>query len=139
MMDAHFTDLLPDTPYIFRCAARNENGFGPFSEPSQKIKTRRPSPPSAPAAPVADEVLPTTLLLTWKAPPNGGAIVTSYVVEYVVITSGVIAQCKVQDILYHRLQNLKPGQLYKFRVAAENRIGLGPPGPWTHPIQTPEI
>lgn len=139
LMDVYISHLLPDTPYIFRCAAKNEHGFGQFSEPSEKVKTRRPGPPSAPAAPIVDEILPTTLLLTWKVPGNGGSIVTGYVIESVMVASGSVSQKRVQDVLYHRLQGLEPGQLYKFRIVAENRMGLSPPGVWTRPIQTPDI
>jgi len=90
-------------------------------------------PPGPPSAPTADSVCKDSCELSWRAPDNdGGSPVTGYHVER--SASGRtdrwirITRQPVPDTRY-KVAELVEGNEYQFRVAAENGVGLGPPGP----------
>jgi len=79
--------------------------------------------------------------LTWKPPASdGGAEITNYVVEHR-IESGIkwvrASDDKISDTAY-TVKSLKADMVYEFRVAAENRAGVGPPSDPTAPVTIKE-
>jgi len=86
--------------------------------------------PGKPGTPEIKEATKTSATLTWKAPTdNGGSDIINYVVEYRAdgafkwkrATESVISQTT------HVVKGLDENVKYEFRVAAENRAGVGPP------------
>mmetsp|Transcript_36950 Transcript_36950/g.82146 ORF Transcript_36950/g.82146 Transcript_36950/m.82146 type:complete len:1201 (+) Transcript_36950:117-3719(+) len=132
--------LEPATQYVYRVAAVNSVGSGPWSSETSIV--------SAPAAPGMPELLKASSLssseieVNWHAPSvTNGRPVTSYVVE---MSSGAAAsstgngpsgkkasQTLVWAQLYSGSDNycvatgLLPGKIYHFRVRAANACGFG--------------
>ena len=75
------TGLVNGTAYVFRVAAVNIRGAGPYS-PASQLVIPGALPPSAPTNLVATIVNETGVSLSWTPPTNnGGAAITSYVVQ----------------------------------------------------------
>jgi len=83
---------------------------------------RIPKPPTTPGTPVASEILPTSMRLTWAASSdNRGAAIDHYLVRRYETSDGTGAF--VDDIannLTRVLTGLVPGKTYSFRVYAHN-------------------
>ena len=139
---ATVTDVPSDTTYLFRVAATNDAGTGPFSDP-----TEVPTVSTVPTAPTnlraSSEILfsgrmPTGrwVNLTWNYPAfDGGQPITSYIVEYATSTPGgsrsgswtTVSETGTNRSA--RIDGLEPGVYYVARVTAVNRNGksLGNP------------
>ena len=85
--------------------------------------------PDSPENLQATEVFADHCKLQWLPPSdNGGAEITGYVVEKCL--DGTDNWEKVPGAVAGEscvVKNLEPGKKYKFRVKAENRLGLGEP------------
>ena len=125
-------NLAPLTKYQFRVAAVNKFGIGSFSEASEMITTRSPSPgltsvPGQPRWPVVVKLIGTSATLEWTASSDGE--ISSYMISYGVPGTEV---AKYSEARYDgqttscTLTQLKPKTKYHFAVAAENEIGRGP-------------
>lgn len=86
--------------------------------------TRIPKPASKPGTPVASEILPTSIRLTWTAPTdNGGSAVTGYLVRRWDNPEGTGA---ATDTVFNTtdltqvLTDLTPGKQYRFAIYAIN-------------------
>ena len=86
--------------------------------------------PGKPGTPEVKEATKTSATLAWTAPSdNGGSDITNYVVEYRAdgafkwkrATESVVASTT------YVVKGLEENIKYEFRVAAENRAGVGPP------------
>ena len=86
--------------------------------------------PGKPGAPEVKEATKSSATLTWKPPSdNGGSEITNYVVEYRAdgafkwkrATESVVASTT------YVVKGLEENIKYEFRVAAENKAGVGPP------------
>jgi hypothetical protein len=120
--------------YVFRVAATNNYGIGPYSAAS------------ASATPVGAPASPTNLLataansgasLTWSAPTNnGGSVLTDYAVEYsanagqawTVFADGTSTSTSAT------VTGLTNGQAYVFRVAARNAVGTSDYATYMTPV-----
>jgi titin len=120
--------------YVFRVAATNNYGIGPYSAAS------------ASATPVGAPASPTNLLataansgasLTWSAPTNnGGSVLTDYAVEYsanagqawTVFADGTSTSTSAT------VTGLTNGQAYVFRVAARNAVGTSAYATYMTPV-----
>ena len=76
------------------------------------------------------EATKSSATLTWKPPSdNGGSEITNYVVEY--RADGAFKWKRSTENMIptttHVVKGLEEGVNYEFRVAAENRAGVGPP------------
>jgi len=97
-----------------------------------------------PGKPLSLEIvrtLKTGASLKWQPPTSdGGAEITNYVLEHRV-ESGVkwvrATDDKVADTAY-TVKALKEDLVYEFRVAAENRAGVGPASDPTAPVKIVE-
>jgi hypothetical protein len=112
--------------YHFLIAARNALGTGP-SAVATKMSVGAPLKPHAPGA---TSVAPGQLQVTFKAPNNGGAPITSYSVACnilnnykMVSASGPPKPFKGGFVIY--VNGLKAGKTYQCRVKATNSRGSG--------------
>ena len=75
-------ELTEGNEYVFRVAAENKAGIGPFSEPSKPITTKSPyEKPGKPGRPKTSNFKGFTLDLEWKAPDSdGGMYITTFLI-----------------------------------------------------------
>ena len=87
-------------------------------------------PPSKPEGPLeASDIKKTSVKLSWKHPTHdGGAPLTGYIIEKKEGRRTTWARCdKINpDETSYNVKNLTEGTDYKFRVTAENKLGISP-------------
>jgi len=116
-------------PYLFRVAAVNAGGQGPFSPPSLAIKPRGlPGAPAGLTATAGDS----QVTLSWQAPASdGGAAISGYLVEYSsdlatwTAVPGTLMPPGVAPPTTVTVKGLVNGVGYSLRVAARNIAGVG--------------
>ena len=140
-VSATVPDIASDTTYLFRVAATNAAGTGPFSNPTEastvSILTTAPT-----NFRVTSEIWFAGLAtgrwvnLTWNYPAfDGGQPITSYIVEYATSTPGGsrigswTTASETGTNRSARIDGLEPGVYYVASVTAVNRNGksLGNP------------
>lgn len=114
------------SPYVYRVAAINESGVGPFSDPSAAIVPSADLP-SAPGRPVA-EPGDGRAALVWAPPADeGDRPITGYRIEWT--TDGVTWTEAVADTgstqTTATVDGLANGTTYAFRVSAISAAGQG--------------
>jgi titin len=96
--------------------------------------------PGKPDAPEITKLGKTSASLSWKPPrQDGGAEITNYVIEHRV--EGGFKWVKTTEtilITQYTLKGLVEGNVYEFRVAAENKAGVGPASDPTMPVTVKE-
>ena len=98
--------------------------------------------PGKPDAPVIKTMTNTTATLTYTPPASdGGSEITNYVIEY--RNEGgfkwqVANPNTMVDKLTYTVTSLHHGTIYEFRIAAENRAGVGPASDPTAPTEIKE-
>lgn len=98
--------------------------------------------PGKPDPPEITKITPRSATLSWKPPKDdGGSPITNYVVQFR-IEGGFKWNTaneseKVSDTKFI-VPALKEGTVYEFRIAAENRAGVGPASDPTAPIEAKE-
>ncbi|ESO03551.1 hypothetical protein HELRODRAFT_191869 [Helobdella robusta] len=127
---ATVSDLNEGETYEFRVAAITDAGTGDFSLATPPVKAEKPKhAPSSPENLQATDIHADHCKLSWLPPSdNGGADITGYVVEKCEEGSSVWE--KVPGVVSgesHVVRGLEPGKKYKFRVKAQNKLGLGEP------------
>ena len=78
------------------------------------------------------------ITLTWKKPAkNGGSTITSYIVQYRATSSAewVRATQETVSSTSYTVMGLSTDDLYEFRVAAVNSVGMGPYSDSSMPVQ----
>uniref|UniRef100_A0A3P9JAT1 Roundabout, axon guidance receptor, homolog 3 (Drosophila) n=1 Tax=Oryzias latipes TaxID=8090 RepID=A0A3P9JAT1_ORYLA len=94
--------------------------------------------PGPPQKPVVTDVTKNTVTLTWQSNPHeGGAAVTSYIIEAfqsVGSTWQTVADQVKQET--HTVVGLFPNTVYLFIVRAVNSYGLSDPSPISEPVRT---
>ena len=126
--------LTNGTAYVFRVAAVNAVGTGPWSGTIDATPVWTPDSANEVAAAVApaDGVGSGEVQLTWSEPSANGAPITDYVIES--STNGSMwtplddGESAVTTFTASGLTN---GTAYVFRVAAVNAVGTGP---WSAPV-----
>jgi hypothetical protein len=84
--------------------------------------------PGAPRATQATPLSPTSISISWQAPPSGGAPITSYVLQRSTDMGRTWASVSTpsSSSVSATATGLTSGTTYMFRVAAVNSIGTGP-------------
>ena len=122
--------LTNGTPYYFRVAAVNSVGTGayyPGATDAAVSATPAPTAPSAPSALLA-AAANTAVTLSWTAPSDGGAAITSYTIDYdtdMNFSSSPTTVPTVTAVTSHAVSGLTNATPYYFRVAAVNSVGTG--------------
>uniref|UniRef100_A0AC34RIM6 Twitchin n=1 Tax=Panagrolaimus sp. JU765 TaxID=591449 RepID=A0AC34RIM6_9BILA len=94
--------------------------------------------PDAPRFPIIEQVLEEAVILSWKPPIlDGGATITGYIVEKSESGMGQWQQCARSRFTYLTVEGLKPSKKYEFRIAAENKYGVGKACEPTLPVEIP--
>ncbi|XP_035011182.1 roundabout homolog 2 isoform X3 [Hippoglossus stenolepis] len=111
-----------------------EDGVSSVSRVSEFIQL-----PGPPQKPVVTEVTKNTVTLTWQSNPHeGGAAVTSYVIEAFSQSVGSTWQTVADHVRQerHTVVGLFPNTVYLFIVRAVNSYGLSDPSPISEPVRT---
>ena len=134
-------NLTPDTQYEFRVAVVNKAGMSDFSIISSKIMTgEKPDKPGLPEVTV--DATDNSVRLQWTAPSsNGGADITEYIVRCrtsderkdITVPVDTITESLISYTIRKQLQ---VHTLYRFAVAAVNKVGRGPWSDMTEEIKT---
>lgn len=86
--------------------------------------------PGAPVGPLHfTEITETSVSFSWKPPESdGGKPIRNYIIEKREVSKNVWTGITSVDseTLICQATKLRTGQMYTFRVAAENEIGVGP-------------
>ena len=98
--------------------------------------------PDKPGVPQPTDVKDGSITVTWTPPENdGGAPVTSYVLEY--RSEGSVSWKKATEKTLTELEftatGLSDKELYEFRVAAVNKAGTGPYSANSAPTKAKEV
>ncbi|KAM3616065.1 uncharacterized protein V6R79_011728 [Siganus canaliculatus] len=111
-----------------------EDGVSSGSRVSEFIQL-----PGPPQKPVVTEVTKNTVTLTWQSNPHeGGAAVTSYIIEAFSQSVGSTWQTVADHVKHerHTVVGLFPNTVYLFIVRAVNSYGLSDPSPISEPVRT---
>uniref|UniRef100_A0A8C8DHT9 Uncharacterized protein n=1 Tax=Oryzias sinensis TaxID=183150 RepID=A0A8C8DHT9_9TELE len=95
--------------------------------------------PGPPQKPVVTDVTKNTVTLTWQSNPHeGGAAVTSYIIEAFSQSVGSTWQTVADQVKQetHTVVGLFPNTVYLFIVRAVNSYGLSDPSPISEPVRT---
>jgi titin len=136
------TEVVEDTEYEYRTMAENSVGVGPPCEPCQGKAVDPWTKPGAPGIPEFPDIKDGQIQVTWTPPEDdGGSPITNYVLEY--RAEGAFqwtkASTKTIEDTKFLVKKLNKDQSYEFRVAAENRAGLGPFSQSTSPVKAAEV
>ncbi|KAG2434770.1 hypothetical protein HXX76_007655 [Chlamydomonas incerta] len=107
--------------YTSRVQAINPLGEGPFSLCS--AYTTQATVPVAPEPPVVQTASSSTLTLAWAPPADNGSPITGYCLERDDGGSGDFTLEYAGPNTSHTVKGLKPGQVYRFRLRADNDEG----------------
>ncbi|KAK2847413.1 hypothetical protein Q5P01_010412 [Channa striata] len=111
-----------------------EEGVSSVSRVSEFIQL-----PGPPQKPIVTEVTKNTVTLTWQSNPHeGGAAVTSYIIEAFSQSVGSTWQTVADHVRQerHTVVGLFPNTVYLFIVRAVNSYGLSDPSPISEPVRT---
>ena len=129
---SHIVSALTNaTPYYFRVAAVNAAGTGAYYPGATDAAVSATPAPTAPAAPTAlmATAANAAVTLSWDAPASdGGAAITSYMVEYdtdMNFSSSPTTVSTATAATSHTVSALTNATPYYFRVAAVNSVGTG--------------
>ncbi len=114
--------LTDGTSYRFTVAARNVVGYGPASAQSLPMIA---GAPGQPGSPTAVKVAAGSLKVTFAAPANNGAAITSYTVSCA-SSNGGVTKNKTGTASPITVTTLTTGKSYQCRVSATNSRGAGP-------------
>ncbi|XP_054610116.1 roundabout homolog 1-like isoform X2 [Dunckerocampus dactyliophorus] len=138
---------LGDTGF-YTCVASGPNGEASWTAHLQVeefgviVQTSLPSGPDvipgAPTKPDVTDISPSSVTLSWKSSPNGGAPPTSYLIEAFSHALGsrwvtLADHVKTQTFV---LNNLKAGTVYLFMIRAVNEYGLSDPSTISDSVRT---
>lgn len=130
-----FNGLVNGVAHQFRVRARNEAGWGEWSQLSTAVTPNiEPGRPGAPTIAFADGALD----VSWSEPSNDGSSITGYVLE---IGSGLSDSVELPANTAYTWPNLINGTNYRFRVAAVNDSGRSDVSAWStaeHPLREPD-
>ncbi|KAM6431804.1 roundabout homolog 3 isoform 3-T3 [Liasis olivaceus] len=121
------------------------SGFLAVQENGADLQMQFPEPsllPGPPSAPLVTDVTKNSVALIWKPNPgNGGAAISSYIIEAFSQSSGSTWQTVADDVKLekHTVSGLNPNTIYLFLVRAVNSYGLSDPSPVSEPVRTQDV
>ncbi|KAK6747288.1 hypothetical protein RB195_000476 [Necator americanus] len=118
--------------YKFRVRAENQYGISePLESLEPIIAKYQFTVPHQPDAPVVRDMDATWAEVEWDAPANGGSKIIGYQVQYREASSAkwINASNDITSNLNLRINNLRDGGEYEFRVLAKNAAGFSKPSP----------
>ena len=136
----HVTGLMDGQSYQYRVFAENRIGLSEPSAPSATVLAKDPwDKPGAPGLPQISDVTRRSCKLSWLPPTSdGGDDIRTYVIEYKVADAFKWIRAnegeRILDTSY-RVTGLHGDLDYEFRVAAENRGGIGPYSELSMPVR----
>ncbi|ELT96023.1 hypothetical protein CAPTEDRAFT_39154, partial [Capitella teleta] len=126
----HSTDLVDGNKYEFRVVSENKVGQSQPSMPSTQVLAKDPwDKPSRPSELEITEISRRSCRLSWRPPTDdGGDSIVGYVIEYKI--AGTFKWIRANDLekvidSSYKVSGLQEDFEYEFRVAAENRGGIG--------------
>uniref|UniRef100_A0A8C1P6Y6 Roundabout, axon guidance receptor, homolog 3 (Drosophila) n=1 Tax=Cyprinus carpio TaxID=7962 RepID=A0A8C1P6Y6_CYPCA len=144
----HISGLKETDSGMYTCVASSSTGemswsgtvtvkaTGTSSVPRVSQSLQLPGPPQKP---VVTDVTSNSVTLTWQPNPHeGGAAVTSYIIEAFSQSVGSTWQT-VADLVRlekHTVSGLYPNTVYLFIIRAVNSYGLSDPSPISEPVRT---
>lgn len=129
--------LIFGNSYVFKVAAENSFGIGPYtnlSDPVTIVSGAVPSPPTS----VIGNSLDSEVALSWNPPQNdGGGTITDYAIQYRQLskpnqyfedfnTDSIVYVDSVNPNTNVTVDNLQNGASYKFKVSSKNYVGNSP-------------
>ncbi|XP_061683448.1 roundabout homolog 2 isoform X2 [Syngnathoides biaculeatus] len=141
-------DVEEEDSGVYTCVASSPTGEsswsgiltvrdGPVSFPSRVSEfIQLPGPPQKP---VVTDLSRNSVTLTWQSNPHeGGAAVTSYIIEAFSQSVGSTWQTVADHVRHerHTVVGLFPNTVYLFIVRALNSYGLSDPSPISEPVRT---
>ncbi|WKY05591.1 hypothetical protein Q1695_006081 [Nippostrongylus brasiliensis] len=118
--------------YKFRVRAENQFGISdPLENPDPIIAKYQFNVPSQPDAPTVRDMDSTWAEIEWDPPANGGSKIIGYQVQYRDANSAkwINASSDLIPRPSMRINNLRDGGEYEFRVLAKNAAGFSKPSP----------
>jgi len=118
------TGLASGTKYFVEVRATNGVGPGPWSTPGSGTPL---ASATVPGAPTITGVTPAVnaVSVTWSAPSNGGATISSYSLQYSANGGGWTAVSAKPTSSPYTVTGLASTSSYVFQVAATNSVGTG--------------
>ncbi|XP_034277778.1 roundabout homolog 3 isoform X2 [Pantherophis guttatus] len=145
------TNLQTSDSGLYVCIATSStgetrwSGFLAVQENGVDLQMQLPEPnllPGPPSAPLVTDVTKNSVALIWKPNPgNGGAPISSYIIEAFSQSSGSTWQTVADDVKLekHTVSGLNPNTIYLFLVRAVNSYGLSDPSPVSEPVRTQDV
>lgn len=135
------SDLVSPNEYEFRVIAENRSGF---SEASNSVSVVAKDPYKVPGKPTnlqVTDISKRSCRLSWRPPiSDGGDQIRNYVLEFRSRSSFAWQKDSNVDPFSTscKINGLAMGEEYEFRIAAENRAGVGPWSDVTEAIKVEE-
>ncbi|XP_029470464.1 receptor-type tyrosine-protein phosphatase S isoform X2 [Rhinatrema bivittatum] len=123
--------LKPNTDYIFRLAARSQQGLGAWT-PEIRERTRQSKPSAPPQDVKCVSTKSTTILVSWRPPPaeSQNGVLAAYSVHYRALNSENSEPKEVNGIPSNAnhilLESLEKWTDYRITVMAHTEVGPGP-------------
>jgi hypothetical protein len=125
-------NCIPGFHYFVKVSATNGIGVGPFSQVA-KIRTAA-FRPDEPLPPVASDIGPTSVHLTWTPPYDGGCRIKGYKISFKLKEEPYDGgEISVEGLRRGMdIGGLSPGRRYTFQIRAANAVGLSE---WSQPTR----
>lgn len=134
---------LSNTPVTFTVVARNAAGDSTPSAPSAAVTPGGSTSLTSPAQPARPTAVPyrRAARVSWTAPGNGGAPITSYTVTAAPggASCGLDVSTATSPALKCDIGGLDPLTLYTFAVTATNAVGVSSASPSATPSVLPAL